>query len=141
LLKKFPNWFLKFSSKQKLITKETEVIFTHCKFGERHCNSGQCIPEQYWCNGRLDCEDLSDEKNCRKFLLCVKHKRETQNFVNERVKCLSSDAFFNFFVVVKLELEVIWELPGVSYPTSILGFPWDTIVSSIPFPKGTQVGG
>ncbi|KAL7036766.1 hypothetical protein ACKWTF_008935 [Chironomus riparius] len=49
---------------EEFCDEETEAINTHCKFGERHCNSGQCIPEQYWCNGRLDCDDLSDEKNC-----------------------------------------------------------------------------
>ncbi|XP_070509893.1 basement membrane-specific heparan sulfate proteoglycan core protein isoform X10 [Chironomus tepperi] len=50
---------------EEFCNEESGVSNSHCKLGERHCNSGQCIPEQFWCNGRLDCEDLSDERNCQ----------------------------------------------------------------------------
>lgn len=39
-----------------------------CELGFRKCSSSiQCIPEIYWCNGKVDCKDHSDEAYCRKF--------------------------------------------------------------------------
>lgn len=38
-----------------------------CAIGQRPCLSGnQCIYAQQWCNGRVDCNDLSDEAHCSK---------------------------------------------------------------------------
>ena len=39
-----------------------------CPFpGDLRCNSSQaCIRTSQWCNGRLDCDDGSDEDNCCK---------------------------------------------------------------------------
>ena len=41
-----------------------------CRDGEFTCvSNGQCIPETFKCNRRDDCEDGSDEENCRKYSL------------------------------------------------------------------------
>ncbi|XP_031342212.1 basement membrane-specific heparan sulfate proteoglycan core protein isoform X8 [Photinus pyralis] len=37
----------------------------NCPWGQRMCNSGdQCLPYSAFCNGRYECNDLSDETNC-----------------------------------------------------------------------------
>lgn len=42
-----------------------------CAIGQRPCLSGnQCIYSQQWCNGRVDCNDLSDEAHCSKLYAC-----------------------------------------------------------------------
>lgn len=47
-----------------------------CAIGQRPCLSGnQCIYSQQWCNGRVDCNDLSDEAHCSKLLLIFKHQK------------------------------------------------------------------
>ena len=39
-----------------------------CQSGEFSCSSGnQCVPYSLVCDGRKDCQDFSDEANCRKF--------------------------------------------------------------------------
>lgn len=35
-----------------------------CKSEEYQCNSGQCIPIGYLCNGIIDCTTRDDELNC-----------------------------------------------------------------------------
>lgn len=40
-----------------------------CPSGYRNClRSSKCIKSTYWCNGIVDCDDFSDEINCRKFM-------------------------------------------------------------------------
>merc|ERR1712018_759164 len=34
-----------------------------------HCSSGECIPENYVCNGNGDCLDGTDERNCPSTML------------------------------------------------------------------------
>ncbi|KAG1659678.1 Low-density lipoprotein receptor-related protein 12 [Nymphon striatum] len=36
-----------------------------CKPNQFHCRSGKCIPLQWTCNGRFECDDGSDEVNCK----------------------------------------------------------------------------
>jgi Low-density lipoprotein receptor domain class A len=38
-----------------------------CTRNEWQCSSGDCIPLRAHCDGRGDCSDFSDERNCRKF--------------------------------------------------------------------------
>ncbi|XP_011184809.1 very low-density lipoprotein receptor [Zeugodacus cucurbitae] len=32
------------------------------------CNNGECIDQLYWCDGSVQCEDKSDEMDCKKML-------------------------------------------------------------------------
>lgn len=39
-----------------------------CPRGQTHCaTGGQCIRFNQFCDGRIDCNDLSDETRCRKY--------------------------------------------------------------------------
>ncbi|XP_070960618.1 SCO-spondin [Oncorhynchus clarkii lewisi] len=40
------------------------VTVKHCYPGQFACHSGECVPVSALCDGRLDCEDHSDEINC-----------------------------------------------------------------------------
>ena len=35
-----------------------------CQYMEFQCNSGECFPDYYKCDGRDDCSDKSDEQSC-----------------------------------------------------------------------------
>ena len=39
-----------------------------CHDDQFTCNSGQCIASELRCNRRYDCDDGSDERDCRKFI-------------------------------------------------------------------------
>lgn len=36
-----------------------------CRVTEFQCQNGECINQDWRCDGDFDCEDLSDELNCR----------------------------------------------------------------------------
>lgn len=36
----------------------------YCGFGEFHCENDRCITMKKRCDGKNDCGDMSDEKNC-----------------------------------------------------------------------------
>lgn len=43
-------------------------ISVPCSWGQQPCKSGnQCFPYAAFCDGRFDCNDLSDESDCRKY--------------------------------------------------------------------------
>nr|XP_034317987.1 low-density lipoprotein receptor-like isoform X2 [Crassostrea gigas] len=37
---------------------------TTCSGGAYQCSSGACVPHRWHCDGKLDCNDGSDEENC-----------------------------------------------------------------------------
>jgi hypothetical protein len=39
-----------------------------CEPKEFRCDTGQCIPEKWVCDGQSDCTDASDERKCGKLL-------------------------------------------------------------------------
>ena len=42
-----------------------------CRVTEFLCNNGQCIHQDWRCDGDFDCEDFSDESNCRMYYLII----------------------------------------------------------------------
>ena len=40
-----------------------------CLSKEFQCASGGCIPNRWKCDNQIDCEDGSDERNCRKYTI------------------------------------------------------------------------
>jgi len=42
------------------------VCFTACSSYRFLCDSGECIYQSYRCDGRCNCPDCSDERNCSK---------------------------------------------------------------------------
>ena len=42
-----------------------DLMLTRCHIGNFTCNNGQCIPFEKRCNGMNDCEDESDEEDCK----------------------------------------------------------------------------
>lgn len=38
-----------------------------CRITEFLCNNGQCINHDLRCDGDFDCDDFSDESNCRMY--------------------------------------------------------------------------
>ena len=46
-------------------TGEVEEVGGACPVNYFRCENGPCIPEEYRCNGRVDCPyDVSDELDC-----------------------------------------------------------------------------
>lgn len=43
-----------------------------CKKKEFQCDNNKCIANYLVCNGRFDCTDLSDEKDCKRIFLLLK---------------------------------------------------------------------
>ena len=39
--------------------------------GEFTCDNGQCIPGHLQCSGKPECNDESDEKQCRKYFFII----------------------------------------------------------------------
>ena len=68
------------------------------------CKNNECIPNQFRCDGQLDCADDSDEHNCRKL-------RFIQIQAMGRYVTFSSKSFYvislisNMFVIVKHVME------------------------------------
>ena len=58
-------WSLPKSSCNKGLDEERALLLTSCSAGDFTCDNGQCIDIVDRCNGVPECQDLSDEKNCR----------------------------------------------------------------------------
>ena len=48
---------------------EKQLLLSNCYDDQFTCNDGTCVPLQSRCDKKLDCKDLSDEKECRLVVL------------------------------------------------------------------------
>lgn len=58
------------------------------------CNSGQCTDEVNYCNGKQDCDDGSDEANCKDFPY-VRLEHNNSNILNLIGSLLGARRFFS----------------------------------------------
>ena len=49
-------------------TYTTRLLMTGCSDDEFTCNDGSCVSMQLRCDGRMDCEDGTDEAECKSFV-------------------------------------------------------------------------
>lgn len=45
-----------------------------CTADEKQCTGGQCLPASYFCDGKSDCNNHSDELQCNSMYI-ITHKR------------------------------------------------------------------
>jgi len=55
---------------RNLMKISTKVPRDACVQPQHRCSLGRCLPEQKVCNGEWDCEDGSDEVNCKTLPVC-----------------------------------------------------------------------
>ena len=62
-----------------------------CSANEFRCQSGQCIRKDWKCDGRIGCDDGSDEsaKTCCKFIFSIQTNRRSFHIRNEIIKLFS----------------------------------------------------
>ncbi|KAI6206597.1 Basement membrane proteoglycan [Aphelenchoides besseyi] len=72
-----------------------------CSEGEFHCHSGECIPSNYECNRRYDCQDGTDELHCAYFNQRREHstnapesRHDTAQCNDQQVRCRDSVELF-----------------------------------------------
>ena len=53
---------------KKTISQEFKKFVGCDDKNEFTCKNGECIDNRYRCDGEVDCEDDSDEHNCRTYL-------------------------------------------------------------------------
>ena len=56
---------------------------TSCDAGQWRCDNGDCIRDEYRCDGQEDCEDNSDEDGCKIIFInyFVHDKRFLYNYI------------------------------------------------------------
>ena len=52
-----------------------------CKSGQYQCGNGNCVNKNQICDGKYDCVDWADERDCSKFLILYFFRR--QHFENK----------------------------------------------------------
>ena len=56
-----------------------------CQEGEFQCDNGLCINGAWKCDSENDCDDKSDEKNCRKYALSRSCTEETKHIWSQKL--------------------------------------------------------
>ena len=65
---------------------KTELKMTGCQDESFTCNDGQCVSMEQRCNQLPDCEDLSDEDNCKVVVLGKSYNRNVPPIKNKHEK-------------------------------------------------------
>lgn len=97
---------------------------TLCSADQFQCRDGSCISNSSKCNQKVDCEDASDEMNCRELIQSLGPNNYN---LMQKSACFSKSSVFLIFIVKRprtVPLTSIWEwrawyFRSVSLPHSV----------------------
>ena len=74
--------------------------FTTCSNDQFTCDDGQCIDIEERCDQTVDCEDASDENDCKMLVIEKSYNKGTPPFIVEKKSKLMKPAYVNISLSV-----------------------------------------
>ena len=92
---------------QQQDSSEKRIKLTTCKCGQFTCDDGQCIDIEERCDQSVDCEDFSDENNCRMIQVEENYNKEMPPFIVNKTSKKIRPANVNISVTVVDILDIV----------------------------------